>query len=135
MATLTALFVVAATGCRSLRDGDGAAEAAASEAPSMKVPVGTVQLSQAGSGFVLIRTTRSLSLDPGTKLVAVNAQGVETAWLEASEARQGSFLSADILGGTPSVGDQVLMEHQARLPTGGGGDEVFGGSETRQVLE
>jgi len=135
MAALTALFVVAATGCRSLRDRDGAAEAAASEAPSMMVPVGTVHLSQAGSGFVLIRTARSHSLDSGTKLVAVNSQGVETAWLEASEARQGSFLSADILGGAPSVGDQVLMEHQAHLPAGEGGIEVFGGGETRQVLE
>lgn len=132
MAAVLALCLAGAA-CRSLRETE--AEPANDPAPAMKVPVGIVHLSQAGSGFVLIRTARFLSLAPGTPLVTVNAQGVETAWLEASEARQGSFLSADIRGGAPSVGDQVLMDYRSPLPGAGPTDDPFAGEGARQVLE
>jgi len=129
------LALAAGTSCRTLRDG-GDPDALAAEAPqAMKIPVGTVHLAQPGSGFVLIRTARFLPLEAGTKLTSVNAQGVETAWLEASEARKGSFLTADVLGGTAAAGEQVLMDYQAPRPGAASADDPFGRSEERQILE
>lgn len=99
----------------------------------MRIPVGSVHVVRRDENFVLIRSTRFLAVEPGTDLFAYGSAGVESARLRVSPARKGQFVTADILSGMPTTGDQVLMEYVNPQQTGAaapgeGGEEI-------QVLE
>lgn len=127
------LAIGSVTGCRILpRDGGSsgnAAEAARSE--PARIPVGTVHLVDAEGGFVLVQSSRFLDVEPERELFVAGADGSEVARLRVSPARKGSFLTADILRGTPQVGNHVLMEHRSVSAR----DEATEGDDDVQVLE
>ncbi|MEM6916157.1 MAG: hypothetical protein AAF491_06275 [Verrucomicrobiota bacterium] len=124
------------SGCRSTDDKEkeeGPASVGAE--PTMMVPVGTVHVIRAEENFVLVRSSRFLGVESGTDLVAYRNGSVESARLRVSPARKGQFITADILSGSPEVGDQVLMNYSPtqRTPSGPAG-QPSGGDEI-QVLE
>lgn len=112
---LAAVFAILLTGCKTLSwKKDAAAETATEEshaAPSMKIPVGTIHHVDPAGGFVLIRSSRLLQIEPGTTISVHGDDGMPVASVEVSPARKGQFLTADILNGTPLVGQRTLMEY------------------------
>ncbi len=105
------------------------------EPPSMKIPVGTIHHVDPAGGFVLIRSSRILQIEPGTIISVLGDDGTPIGSVEVSPARKGQFLTADILSGTPLAGQRTLMEYAqplsgapAPVPGGAGDDEI-------QVLE
>ena len=127
---LIAVFAILLTGCKTLSwKKDAAAEtaavaAAAAEtaaeeshaAPSTKIPVGTIHHVDPAGGFVLIRSSRLLQIEPGTTISVHGDDGMPVASVEVSPARKGQFLTADILNGTPLVGQRTLMEYAPPAP-------------------
>ncbi|MEM9016655.1 MAG: hypothetical protein AAGC68_06550 [Verrucomicrobiota bacterium] len=107
-------------------------EAAGLEVGEMKVPVGSIHMIHPSGSFVLIRSSRFVRLEPGTKLTSFNSAGMESGSYLVSDARKGQFLTADISRGHPSVGDQVVMDYAARYPSAAG-DQSLG--EEVQILE
>jgi hypothetical protein len=119
--------------CRLLPKNQEAVEKnieAARNAP-VKIPVGTVHLVNMAEGFVLIRSSRFLDVEPDRELLVAGTDGVEIAKLRVSPARKGSFMTADILYGTPQVGNHVLMEHRSTAAV----NQPTGSSNDIQVLE
>lgn len=117
---LIAVFAILLTGCKTLSwKKDAAAETATEEshaAPSMKIPVGTIHHVDPAGGFVLIRSSRLLQIEPGTTISVHGDDGMPVASVEVSPARKGQFLTADILNGTPLVGQRTLMEYAPPAP-------------------
>lgn len=123
---LIAVFAILLTGCKTLswkKDAAAvaaaAAETAAEEshaAPSTKIPVGTIHHVDPAGGFVLIRSSRLLQIEPGTTISVHGDDGMPVASVEVSPARKGQFLTADILNGTPLVGQRTLMEYAPPAP-------------------
>lgn len=130
-----AAILLALSGCKSLPFGKDKKE---DESPAqvgeaqMKVPVGTVHLVSPSGGFALIRSTKFMQIEPGTPLTTVGIGGVETARLEVSPARKGSFLTADILSGIPGQGDHVVMDYRSGVTPAGTEPET---ADEVQVLE
>ncbi|MEM7602546.1 MAG: hypothetical protein AAF357_14155 [Verrucomicrobiota bacterium] len=122
-----------AAGCKTMKSQEDASDA---ENPTtMKIPVGAVHVVRPDEGFVLIRSTRFLQLEPGTGLVVIGDRGVETSQLRVSPARKGQFVTADIISGMPQVGDQALMDYvdSRTLPSQSSGSTAP--EEEIQVLE
>jgi hypothetical protein len=70
--------------------------------------VGEVAIVEAEKGFVLIDLRSNLYVPtPGVILRSASSSG-ETAKLKASPEQNRPFIAADILEGTPQVGDQVF---------------------------
>ncbi|MDP4582555.1 MAG: hypothetical protein NWR21_11120 [Verrucomicrobiales bacterium] len=123
---LAAVFAILLTGCKTLSwKKDAAAETVAAAetateeshaAPSMKIPVGTIHHVDPAGGFVLIRSSRLLQIEPGTTISVHGDDGMPVASVEVSPARKGQFLTADILNGTPLVGQRTLMEYAPPAP-------------------
>lgn len=104
--------------CRSLPGSKKKQNEAAEPAPvsgaaaPMTLPVGSVHLVDPTGGFVLIRSSRSLALEPGTTLNLLGDGGEPIGQVTVSPARKGPFLTADIISGTPQVGQRVTMEYR-----------------------
>lgn len=123
-----AILVVSAgivVSCRSLpglkKKQDEQTEAAPAEAAAapMTLPVGSVHLVDPSGGFVLIRSSRGLALEPGTTLDLLGDGGDPVGQVRVSPARKGPFLTADIVSGTPRVGQRVTLEYRrGRFPPG-----------------
>lgn len=94
-----------------MTDKEKERESQSREPVSVKLPVGTIHLVDSEEHFVLVRTTRFLDVDPEQELIVMDVNGREAARLRVSPVRKGSFLTADILAGTPEVGNHVVMLH------------------------
>ncbi len=132
--TLVLLLAGGLGGCRTLKKESDGGEASTPAPASSTLPVGTVHHIDGTAGFVLIQSSRSLQIEPGTILTTYGEQGEVTARLEVSPARKGSFLTADIRDGAPKKGDRATMEHSPR-PVVGGGPAFPSGNDAVQVLE
>ncbi len=131
---LFALVAMAgSTGCSILpekkQNADQAGEAIRNQ--PTKIPVGNVHLVNFEKGFVLIRSSRFLDIEPERELLVTGDDGTEIAKLRVSPARKGSFLTADILYGTPQVGNHVLMVHRSAASR----NQPTSRDEAIQVLE
>ncbi|MDF1753254.1 MAG: hypothetical protein P1U89_10800 [Verrucomicrobiales bacterium] len=103
-------------------------------AQSFQISIGTVHMVDQVGKFVLVKSNRATSLEPGTEIVSYGPDSRVTSNLKVSPARKGAYLTADLVQGTPSVGDIVMMVHStgnAPEPTGVAGLE----SGNVQVLE
>ena len=128
--------------CKTLQLGKKSEEKKAAEAGAtreadamsgpMKIPVGNVH---GDGGFVLIRSSRAASVDPGTNIYSYGPGGMQTATLQVSAARKSSFLTADIVSGNPMRGDNVVMDFTLRKKAPEGPNMVPGGDSDIQVLE
>jgi len=136
---LVAGIAILQAGCKTLSwKKDAAAPAAVEETPAppaMRIPVGMIHHVDPAGGFVLIRSSRLLQIEPGTVISVLGDDGEPVASVEVSPARKGQFLTADIRSGTPLAGQRTLMDYAptapgAAAPTAGsaGGDDI-------QVLE
>lgn len=137
-----ALFAVFLSGCVTLpgkkgKEKESTAAAVKSQPPAMKIPVGTIHHVDAEGGFVLIRSSRLLQIEPDTLITVFGNQGETTATLKVSPARKGQFLTADILSGTPLVGQQTAMDYAKPTPAdpAAGGVPSQGSGSEIQVLE
>ncbi len=84
----------------------------AAEAPAHAVlPVGVVQHVDEAARFILIRSSRGFQIEPGTMLTVHGNQSEPSATVKVSPARKGSFLTADLVQGTPKPGQTVTMEY------------------------
>lgn len=101
----------------------------------MKIPVGTIHHVDAEGGFVLIRSSRHLQVEPGTVISVIDEAGAIAASVQVSPARKGQFLTADILSGTPRGGQQTLMEHVRVAPGSPTPTPGSAGDDEIQVLE
>jgi hypothetical protein len=77
--------------------------------------IGRVEMVNDDHDFVLIQTQGSVRLPEGTELSITAADGAE-ARVKTSPERKGSFLTADIISGTPSRGEAVLWQRPAAAP-------------------
>jgi hypothetical protein len=104
---------------------------------SGKLPIGVVELVDGGGGFVLIKSSRMVAIEPESILDVIGDGGVVVAQVKISPARKGQFLTADIVSGMPVKGQSVLSTYQTSSPVesapGGGGSPGPGGDI--QVLE
>ena len=82
---------------------------AAPAAPPAPLLVGTVTLVNDEQHFVLIDSTASPSPMPDVVL-KTRGPGGETAELKAGAIRRRPFAIADVVKGTPKVGDQVFQQ-------------------------
>lgn len=124
------------TGCKTLDGVFGKKEEEPEEAfqqQEMKVPVGKVHVVSPGGDFVLIRSSKFLTIEPDRILTTIGSGGLETSRLRVSPARKGSFLTADIISGTPNVGDHTLMDYVARQNDPSA--DPFANDDEIQVLE
>ena len=139
--SLVAALALVLPGCKTLSwKKDAAADTPAAigappAPPPMKIPVGTIHHVDPAGGFVLIRSSRILQIEPGTIISVLGDDGTPVGSVEVSPARKGQFLTADILSGTPLAGQRTLMEYTqptpgapAPVPGGAGDDDI-------QVLE
>lgn len=101
---------------------------------SMQIPIGSVHLVNEAGKFVLIRSSRALSVEPGTVIEIIGPGGVPVASASVSPARRGQFLTADILQGVPTVGNQVLMNYSPKKADGPVVPGAVLGSDT-QILD
>lgn len=125
---LAAILCTGIAGCRTLpwpKDKEKGAATDEPESPAPRpattLPVGTVHLVDENAGFVLIRSSRVLQIEPGTMLQVHGNQGEVVATLEVSPARKGSFLTGDLRWGAPKKGQQVTMDY---LPPAAGSQEA-----------
>lgn len=115
------LAVVVAAGlasCRTLEkkdagtDSSGMPDPVEGENPEAAVlPIGVVQHVDETARFILVRSSRSFQIEPGTVLVVRGNAGEPLATVKVSPARKGAFLTADIIGGSPKPGQSVTMEY------------------------
>jgi hypothetical protein len=89
-----------------------------------KVPVGTIHLVHDQGGFVLIALAAIPAIPDQAELMTYSAEGKPTGKLRVSPERKGNFMVADILGGHPQAGDQVVHFGMA-----GPDGELMSGSE------
>jgi hypothetical protein len=122
-------------GCKTInQDKGGKPGLEGFDAPT-KIPVGSLHVVRPGEGFVLIRSTRFLQVEPGTDLVTYGNGGAETSRLRVSPARKGQFVTADIISGMPQVGDQALMDYVAGPLNAAGGPTSNPENDEIQILE
>jgi len=100
----------------------------------MQIPIGTVHLVNEAGKFVLIRSSRALKIEPGTVIEIIGPGGAPVASASVSPARRGQFLTADIIEGVPTVGNQVLMNYSPKEPDAPATPGAAPGSDI-QVLE
>jgi len=109
-----------------------AAAAKVSEPKPDSASIGTVHMVDHTHDFLLIRSSRNTSIEYGTPLISQRPSGRQSAELKLSPERKGAFLVADIVKGSPDVGDIVKLVGATDGQSGGvvpiANDEV-------QVLE
>lgn len=130
--SFVALFVAA---CKTLdKDGESETEQV-SQQSGIKIPVGMIHMVDPEGRFVLVRSSRTFQVESGTRMTSYAGDGSVTGIFEVSAARKGAFLTADILQGNPTKGDQVLMDYtnpEIQSPL----ENAPGGMDTEiQVLE
>ncbi|MDF1813342.1 MAG: hypothetical protein P1V20_14180 [Verrucomicrobiales bacterium] len=103
-------------------------------AQSMQVPIGTVHMIDKPGKFVLIKSNRTTVLEPDTEVKAYRQDSSVSASLKVSPARKGSYLTADLIEGMPSVGDIVMMVYSVNAKPGEKADGTQSQSDV-QVLE
>lgn len=95
-------FAILTAGCASI------AQPIVKSALAGPTVIGEVALVDEEQKFILIDLASNLYVPPpGAALRAINSQG-ETAHLRTSPERKRPFVAADIVDGTPAVGDQVV---------------------------
>ena len=102
------LLLAPLSGCALLR-GRKSAKRAAPAAPPAPLLVGTVTLVNEEQHFVIIDSTNSPSPLPDLALKTRGSSG-ETGELKAGAIRRRPFAIADVVKGTPQVGDQVFQQ-------------------------
>ena len=105
------LLLAQLSGCALLRGHKSAKRAApaAPAAPPAPLLVGTITLVNDEQHFVLIDSTNSPSPLPDLALKTRGSSG-ETGELKAGVIRRRPFAIADVVKGTPQVGDQVFQQ-------------------------
>ncbi len=104
---------------------DGEQQAAEEAAAKVSEPrpdsasIGTVHMVDHSHDFLLIRASRNTSIEYGTPLISQSPNGKQSAELKLSPERKGAFLVADIIKGSPDVGDQVKLVGATDAQTGG----------------
>ncbi|HRQ89227.1 MAG TPA: hypothetical protein PLA50_10535 [Bacteroidia bacterium] len=145
--TLCALAIVLISGtfvaCRTMPGkkadrqlAEESAEAPPPSPPSSSVyalPVGVVEMVEGEAGFILVRSSRGLQIEPGTVLTIHGNSGQPAASAVVSPARKGAFITADISSGTPVKGQQVTMAYDPSARTTA--PPLDQGSNAIQVLE
>ena len=99
------LIVSQISGCTLLRRRPKAKPAT----PAAPLLIGTITLVNADGHFVLIDSGMNPSPPPGAGLKSRAADG-ESGELKAGAIRRRPFAIADIVKGTPRVGDQVFQQ-------------------------
>jgi hypothetical protein len=118
LGTAALVFVLGGlVSCRILPERKNEAPAASPAPSANKLPIGVVELVDGDGGFVLIKSSRFITLDPETILDVMGDGGVVTAQVKVSPARKGQFLTADIVSGLPVKGQSVLSTYQSPNPT------------------
>jgi hypothetical protein len=82
---------------------------ASSDPIPRKIPIGTIHLVHDHGGFVLIKLTGMPAMPDQAELMTYSDEGKPTGKLRVSPERKGNFLVADILGGHPQAGDEVVL--------------------------
>ena len=103
---LAVLLAAQVSGCALLRSRPKKAVRAT---PARPLLVGTVRLVNDDGHFVLIDSGLSPGPLPGAVLICRAASG-ETGEVKAGEIRRRPFAIADVVKGTPQVGDQVFQQ-------------------------
>jgi hypothetical protein len=80
------------------------------------VSVGIVRQVNVENRFVLMDSTSAATAPVGGELIAVSGER-QTAVLRMTELRSASFFIADILAGTPTVGDRIFRSLSSPEPT------------------
>lgn len=80
--------------------------------------VGIVHMVDHTHDFLLIRSSRNTTIQYGTPLISQSPNGKQSAELKLSPERKGAFLVADIIKGSPDVGDQVKLVGASDAQTG-----------------
>ncbi len=138
LATGALLFALSGlVSCRILPGNKSEPNLLSPTVSSGKFPIGVIELVDGGGGFVLIKSSRMVAIDPESILDVVGDGGLVIAQVKLSPARKGQFLTADIVSGMPVKGQTVLSIYQTASPADsaqkssghpGTGDEI-------QVLE
>ncbi len=118
---------------RDLNKAGGVEQVA--ELTPIQLPIGTVHMVDPGGSFILIQSSRFLPVEPGTPIVTVSTNGIETAQLVGSSARKGQFITADIKSGRPGVGDRAVMTHVPKVDEPASNPLIQGSHPDIQVLE
>ena len=106
------LAALLATGCGNLKKARKTPPPPAPADPSAGAthgsyrPVGEIVFVNLSAGFVLIQTSRGLSLEPGDALFSGPLKAF-TAQLTVSPERKKQFTAADIANGDPAINDTV----------------------------
>ena len=87
---------------------------ALASAQAMQIPIGTIHLVDEVGEFVLIKSSRTTTLEEGTEIFTYGPDARMTSRLKASPARKGAYLTADIESGLPASGDMAMMLHSLR---------------------
>ncbi len=99
------------------------------KAESMQIPIGKIHFVDREAGFVLIKSSRTRQLEPGTPIVAYGSGAVISARMKASPATKSGFLAADLTEGVPRVGDMVTIVHTVSR----GSSETVPGAAANQL--
>lgn len=135
-AALGFIVLSGAVGCKTTdKDKENAADALQDVTAPMTIPVGSLHVVRPEEGFVLIRSSRFFQIEPGTDIITYGNGGTETSRLRVSPAKKGQFVTADILSGSPKVGDQAVMDYAVARPGDGATTPGVGGDDEIQVLE
>jgi len=104
-------------GQKAAEEAEAAAKPAAPQPESASI--GTVHMVDHTHDFLLIRASRNTSIQYGTPLISQSPGGKQSAELKLSPERKGAFLVADIVKGSPDVGDVVKMTGATDAQSGG----------------
>ena len=102
-------------------------------AQALQIPIGTVHMVDQVGKFILIKSSRTTSLEPDAQIIAYGPNAQMSSHLKASPARKGAYLTADLIEGIPSVGDMVMMVKSMSKPAEGAAPGSTGSNV--QVLE
>ena len=75
----------------------------------LQIPIGTVHMVDHVGKFILIKSSRTTSLEADTQIISYGPDARMSSHLKASPARKGAYLTADLVEGVPKVGDMVMM--------------------------
>jgi hypothetical protein len=109
VAWLTLGGLVVFTGCAAGQHAHRSTKAEATPAPTPLGPqrVGTIALVNTDLHFVLVDVGSLYTPQAGMALKSFSAANQETGILAVSKEKQRPFIVADIIKGTPQVGDEV----------------------------
>lgn len=126
---------------QSLAEAEAAKEKEkpAPRATATEFPIGSVQTVMVDEKFVLIRSSKGLTLEAGTEMMTYGLNGRPTAKLSLSPEKKGAFVVADIVQGNPKRGDRVIamgmVDRNSRTTRGLVPANGLGGDDEIQILE